>query len=225
MIDKLKGNNNNNKPPDLRKKRDNPDIIGRVKNLVDKLTGTEKKPGEKPKKRPMPRPRLRVGKKEEKPRLKVPKRTPEKTPGLTPPPRKPPGRGIRPKIPEEDQRTLVGAIVFGLIIIIIVATGYYFLVYQPYHETLQSAKSEKLSEVNAYFKGPLATDPQKQAILAEIDSGTTPEEVLAVDVLGPATKSWRKYQTQEIKTKKDKFNRVMVVYNMTDTGSQPESKR
>lgn len=224
MIDKLKGENNN-KPPDLRKKKDNPDIIGRMKNLVDKLTGTEGKPEKKPKKRVMPRPRLKVGKKEEKPRLKIPKKPPEGRPGLTPPPRKPPRIGIRPKIPEEDQRTLVGAIVFGIMLIIVVAIGYYFVVYQPYHETLQSAKAEKLAEVEAYFKGPLATDPQKQAILAEIDSGTTPEEVLAVDVLGPATKSWRKYQTQQINTQKDKFNRVMVVYNTTDTGGQSRSKR
>jgi len=78
--------------------------------------------------------------------------------------------------------------------------------------------------VDAYFKGPLATDPQKQAILAEIDSGQTPEEVLAVDVLGPATKSWRKYQSQEINTKKDRFNRVMVLYNVTE-GNQTTSKR
>ncbi|WP_455241135.1 DUF515 domain-containing protein [Methanothermobacter tenebrarum] len=222
MIDKIKGNNN--KPPDLRKKGDDNDIMKRVKGLVDKLTGTRKEPSKKPRKRPMPRPRLRVGKKEEKPRLKPPKKPPERKLGLTPP-GKPPSRGMRPKIPEEDQRTLVGAIVFGIIIIIIVASGYYFLVYQPYQQTLQAAKDQKIAEVDAYFKGPLATDPQKQAILAEIDSGQTPEEVLAVDVLGPATKSWRRYQTQEINTKKDKFNRVMVVYNVTENGNQSESKR
>ncbi|MBC7100252.1 MAG: DUF515 domain-containing protein [Methanobacteriales archaeon] len=222
MIDKIKGNNN--KPPDLRKKGDDNDIMKRVKGLVDKLTGTRKEPSKKPGKRPMPRPRLRVGKKEEKPRLKPPKKPPERKLGLTPP-GKPPSRGMRPKIPEEDQRTLVGAIVFGIIIIIIVASGYYFLVYQPYQQTLQAAKDQKIAEVDAYFKGPLATDPQKQAILAEIDSGQTPEEVLAVDVLGPATKSWRRYQTQEINTKKDKFNRVMVVYNVTENGNQSESKR
>ncbi len=216
MIDKIKGNNN--KPPDLRKKGDDNDIMKRVKGLVDKLTGTRKEPSKKPGKRPMPRPRLRVGKKEEKPRLKPPKKPPERKLGLAPP-GKPPSRGMRPKIPEEDQRTLVGAIVFGIIIIIIVASGYYFLVYQPYQQTLQAAKDQKIAEVDAYFKGPLATDPQKQAILAEIDSGQTPEEVLAVDVLGPATKSWRRYQTQEINTKKDKFNRVMVVYNVTENDS------
>jgi len=224
MIDKIKGNDD--KPPDLRKK-DKPELGERLKGLVDKLTGAEKKPSEKPRKRTMPRPRLRVGKKEEKPepRLKPPKKPPERRPGLTPPPKKPPGTGIRPRIPEEDQRTVIGALVFGIILIIIVASGYYFLVYQPYQETLQGAKTQKLAEVDAYFKGPLAMDPQKQSILADIESGKTPEEVLAVDVLGPATKSWRKYQSQEIKTKKDKFDRVMVVYNTTNIGNRTESKR
>jgi len=222
MIDKIRGD----KPPDLRKKN-NPDLGERLKGLVDKLTGAEKKPPEKPRKRIMPRPRLRVREKEEKPapKLKPPKKPPEKRPGLTPPPKKPPRTGIRPRIPEEDQRTIIGALVFGIIIIIIVASGYYFLVYQPYQKTLQGAKAQKLAEVDAYFKGPLAMDPQKQSILADIESGNTPEEVLAVDVLGPATKSWRKYQSQEINTKKDKFNRVMVVYNTTTAGNQTESKR
>jgi len=222
VIDKIRGNDN--KPPSLRKKEDNRDIMERVRRLVEKFTSAKKKLSEKSKKRPMPRPRLRTKKKEEKPRLKMPKRPPEGKPGLTPPPRKPPSGGIRPRIPEEDQRTLIGAMVFGIIIIIIVASGYYFLVYQPYQQTLQAAKDQKLAEVDAYFKGPLATDPQKQAILAEIDSGQTAEEVLAVDVLGPATKSWRKYQSQEINTKKDRFNRVMVLYNVTE-GNQPTSKR
>lgn len=221
MIDKIKGND---KPPNLRKKKDNP-IGERLKDLVNKVTGSEKKPLEKSKKRTMPKPRFRVGEKEEKPRLKPPKKPPERRPRLTPPPKKPSGTGILPKIPEEDQRTLVGALVFGIIIIIIVAGGYYFLVYQPYQETLQGAKAQKLAEVDAYYKGPLATDPQKQAILAEIESGKTPEEVLAVDVLGPATKSWRKYQNQEINMKKDKFGRVMLLYNTTTIGNQTETKR
>ncbi|MGB4642277.1 MAG: hypothetical protein WBH62_07695 [Methanothermobacter tenebrarum] len=60
MIDKIKGDNN--KPPDLRKRRDDKDVMKRVKGLVDKLTGARKKPEKKPEKRSMPRPRLRVGK-------------------------------------------------------------------------------------------------------------------------------------------------------------------
>ncbi|MBI4814113.1 MAG: DUF515 domain-containing protein, partial [Methanobacterium sp.] len=54
--------------------------------------------------------------------------------------------------------------------------------------------------------------PRKTSILAEIDGGTTPEMVLAVDVLGPATESWREYQNQQIEAKKDPYGRVMITY-------------
>lgn len=49
MIDKIKGNNN--KPPDLRKKEDNRDIMERVRGLVEKFTGAKEKPSEKSKKK------------------------------------------------------------------------------------------------------------------------------------------------------------------------------
>ncbi len=100
----------------------------------------------------------------------------------------------------------------------IAGAGYYFLVYQPYQETLQNAKATKIAEVDALFKGPLATDPQKQAILAQIDAAVTPEEALAVDVVGPATQSWRTYQNQQINIKKDRVGRVMV--NYTDNNQE-----
>jgi Uncharacterized protein conserved in archaea len=101
---------------------------------------------------------------------------------------------------------------------VIAGAGYYFLVYQPYQETLQNAKATKIAEVDALFKGPLATDPQKQAILAQIDAAVTPEEALAVDVVGPATQSWRTYQNQQINIKKDRVGRVMV--NYTDNNQE-----
>jgi len=82
---------------------------------------------------------------------------------------------------------------------------------------MQGAKDIKIGEIESYFKGPLATDPQKTTLLDQINGATTPEEVLAVDVLGPATKSWRVYQTQQIKTKKDKFGRVVVAYSTDST--------
>lgn len=113
------------------------------------------------------------------------------------PPRRPPTG-----IPEADKRTLIGAAVIACIIIFIAVLGYWFLYYQPYQEALESAKAQKIAEVNAYYKGPLATDPRKQALLAQIESATTPEEVLAIDVLGPATQSWRTYQLQQIQAKR-----------------------
>jgi hypothetical protein len=225
MLDKLKGNKKNSKdtPPDLRKpdETESADVGGKIKDLVGKMSGKngEKKgsaaPNGGPKKmpRPMPKPKIKPKpvNKPNAPKLKVkgdPKRPPKRSgaAGLA-------AGGFGRRIPDDDQKTLIGAVVFAVILIVLIASLYYFLVYSPYQETLQGAKDVKIGEVDAYFKGPLATDPQKTNLLNQINSGTTAEEVLAVDVLGPATKSWRIYQTQQIKTKKDPFGRVMVVYS------------
>lgn len=231
MLDKIKGNDRDkkNNPPDLRKNNDkgDSDIGGKLKGLVGKFSGGSGSDKKKPRPMPKPRPRLKTPEKTEdrkplkggerqKPRLGSEKPRPR----LTPPPKKPdgPSGGIGRRIPEEEQRTIIGALVFGLIILVLAGAGYYFLVYQPYQETLQNAKATKIAEVDALFKGPLATDPQKQAILAQIDAAVTPEEALAVDVVGPATQSWRTYQNQQINIKKDRVGRVMV--NYTDNNQE-----
>ncbi|MDP3034982.1 MAG: DUF515 domain-containing protein [Methanobacteriaceae archaeon] len=232
MLDKLKGNKKNSKdtPPDLRKpdETESADVGGKIKDLVGKMSGKngEKKgaaaPSGGPKKmpRPMPKPKIKPKpvNKPNAPKLKVkgdPKRPPKRSGGAA-------GLstgGFGRRIPDDDQKTLIGAVVFAVILIVLIASLYYFLVYSPYQQTLQGAKDVKLGEVDAYFKGPLATDPQKTNLLNQINAGTTAEEVLAVDVLGPATKSWRAYQTQQIKTKKDPFGRVMVVYSTDSSQS------
>jgi hypothetical protein len=217
MLDKILGKKDKDKDvPDLRKdgKKSDSDIGGRLKGMVSKATekskdkgvknGDAKPPSGKTIPRPMPKPRPKPT---ETPRLKPPKKKPPKKPQK-------PGRlgGGLGKVPDDDKRTLVGAAVFGIILIVLVGAGYYFLVYAPYQEALTSAKQTKFAEVNTYFKGPLALDPRKSTILAEIDGASTPEQVLAVDVIGPATAGWREYQTQQIKTKKDPYNRVMITY-------------
>ncbi|MCK9150390.1 DUF515 domain-containing protein [Methanobacterium alcaliphilum] len=231
MLDKLKGSKKKDKdtPPDLRKgdEKESSDVGGKIKDLVGKMSGNkgDKKglsasPGDskkEPKKmpRPMPKPRIKpktVDKAKLKPRTSAPPKKPGS--GI--------GGGFGRRVPDDDQKTLIGAAVFGIILIILVASGYYFLVYAPYQEDLQSAKDQKITEVNAYYKGSLAVDSERQTLLDEINNGVTREEVLAIDVIGPATKAWRVYQNQQINTKKDRFGRVMVVYS-TDTQSSTDT--
>jgi hypothetical protein len=226
MLDKILGKKDKDKKdvPDLRKEdtKSDPNIGGRIKGVVSKATdkskekvspndnGLKKPEGNDSKKeavskkmpRPIPKPRKKP---DEKPKLKPPKQPKKKSGGL--------GGGFGRKGSDDDQRTLVGAAVFSIILIVLVGAGYYFLVYQPYQETLGSAKQTKLNEVNAYFKGPLALDPQKQTLTAEIESAETPEQALAVDVMTPATAAWREYQTQEINAQKDPYGRVMITYS------------
>lgn len=229
MLDKIFGKNDSEKKegPVLRKndKKSDSEIGGRIKDMVAKATERSKDNGSSKDKNGNKRP-LTVrssnnlkddDKKERKIPRPMPKPRPKKieSPRLKPPKKKKPGGlggGFGRRIPEDDQRTLVGAAVFGLILIIIVGAGYYFLVYAPYQTTLNQAKDQKIAEVNSFYKGPLALDPRKQLLLAEIDSGITPDQVLAVDVLGPATAAWREYQTQQINGKKDPYGRVMIGY-------------
>ncbi len=219
MLDKILGKKKNDKDtPDLRSKnnkKDDSEVKGRLKEMVgkvkkDKDTKKEEKkaPPERKMPRPMPKPTPKAG---DKPRLRPPDKKPDsrRRPGM------PAMGGFGRKIPEDDQRTLIGAAVFGLILIIIVAAGYYFLVYAPYQDALGNAKQIKIDEVNTYFTGPLALDPRKTLLLAEIDGAVTPDQALAVDVLGPATQAWREYQNQQINQKKDPYNRVMITYAAT----------
>jgi hypothetical protein len=224
MLDKILGKKDKDKKdvPDLRKdgKQADSDIGGRLKGMVSKATEKSKEKinnngkgddgklssGDK-KPRPMPKPRPKP---RDKPALKPPlKKQPQKK-----------GRfgaiggaaGLGKGGSDDDQRTLVGAAVFGIILIILVGAGYYFLVFAPYQDAMTAAKQTKITEVNTYFKGALATDYNKTLLLAQIDAGTTPEMVLAVDVIGPATQSWRDYQNQQITAKQDPYGRVMITY-------------
>ncbi len=229
MLDKILGKKDKDKndTPDLRKNgkksdSDSSDIGGRLKDMVGKVSGkpkdegkpkadNENKKGSSDKKisKPMPKPKPQPM---DKPRLRPPeKKKPGGFAGL--------GGGFGKQLPEDDQRTLVGAAVFGIILIILVGAGYYFLVFAPYQDTLNSAKMAKINEVNSYFKGALAADPRKNLILADIDTGETPDQVLAVDVIGPATSAWREYQNQQINLKKDPYGRVMISYSTQPTGT------
>ncbi len=225
MLDKILGKKEKeNNAPDLRKneKESESNMSGRIKGVVSRANDKSKNPGDKKDStdkipRPMPKPRP---KESGRARLKPPQ---EKKPGGSGLDRlggAVPGFGRRSpgggRIPDDDKRTLVGAAVFGIILIILVGAGYYFLFYAPYQGSLQDAKNTKIKEVNSFYKGPLATDPQKLTLLAEIDSSVTPEQALAVDVLGPATTAWRAYQSNQINTKKDPYGRVMLTYTSGD---------
>ena len=243
MLDKILGKKEKEKNgPELRKteKESGSDVSGRIKGIVSRSNDKSKDqtsklntktdgdsgksdPSDKIP-RPMPKPRPKdTG----RARLKPPE---QKKPGGRPGGgsldrlggavpgfgRRSPGGG---RVPDDDQRTLVGAAVFGIILIVLIGAGYYFLFYAPYQGTLQDAKNTKIDEVNSYYKGALAADPQKLTLLADIESSVTPEQALAVDVLGPATTSWRAYQANQINTKKDPYGRVMITYT---TGQQKD---
>ena len=197
------------------------DQINKI-NSNSKSNGDEGDKGDKRKiPRPMPKPRPRdTGNARLKSLQKPPQdKKPDGIGGILPGfGRKiPGGGGSGGGGPDEDQRTLVGALVFGLILIILVGAGYYFLVYAPYQGTLNDAKQSQINLVNQYYSGPLATDPEKQTLLSEIESSVTPDQASAINVLGPATTSWQAYQNQQVNTLKDNYSRVQVSYSNVGT--------
>lgn len=221
MLDKILGKKDKDKKdtPDLHKngKKSESDMGERLKDMVSKVSGKANGNGnsgnsngnnenkispDKKIPRPMPKPKPKPL---DKPRLRSPDN--KKKSGFG-------GGGFGRKIPDDDdKRTLVGAVVVGIILIVIGIAAFYFISYAPYQDSLNNAKMQKINETNSYFLGPLATDPKKLTLLAEIESGVTPEQVLAVDVMGPATSSWRTYQNQQITNKTDPYGRVMITYN------------
>lgn len=111
-----------------------------------------------------------------------------------------------------ESKIVMGAAVFGLIILIILFSSYYFLFYQPYQNDLATAKNDKLNELNSLFKGPLTLDNNVISLNSEIELSKSPEEVKAIDVIRPATSSWREYHNNQINKTQDDFGRVMLNY-------------
>lgn len=123
-------------------------------------------------------------------------------------------KDIKDKIVTDDEaKTIFGAAIFGLILIVLVFSAYYFIFYQPSQEELNSAKIAKLNELNSLYKGPLAIDDNAFILKSQIDAATSPEEIESIDILRPATESWKYYQNKEINIVHDDFDRVMATYN------------
>jgi hypothetical protein len=113
----------------------------------------------------------------------------------------------------DEKKMYIGGAIFGIIIIVLIFTGYYFFFYSPFQTELSNSKTLKLNELNSLFKGPLLVDSNAMSLKSEIENGKTPEEVNSIDILRPATVSWRNYHNRNINIVKDNFSRVMGTYN------------
>lgn len=119
----------------------------------------------------------------------------------------------------DDSKSIFGAAIFGLILIVLLFSAYYFLFYQPFQDDLSTARTNKINELNSLFKGPLALDPNVLTLTSEIELAKSQEEVNAIDIIRPATYSWREYQSKQINKTKDDFNRVMLTYETVSIGN------
>lgn len=117
------------------------------------------------------------------------------------------------KITEDEQKRKIGIIIATLILITLVVSSYYFLVYQPQQEELSIVKTEKLNELHDLYSGPLVTSPTASVLENKINNAKSPEELESINILMPATKDWKSYQKKAILSNQDKFNRTMAVYS------------
>lgn len=121
------------------------------------------------------------------------------------------------KYKNDEKKEFTVGIIIILAIILIASIGYYFLFFQPAMQELNNAKNNKINEVNMLFTNDLTVDPNKQAIISQIDSASSIEEVNNIDVNAMAYPILKKHLQEQINTSKDKYNRIQFNYNNTTT--------
>lgn len=114
---------------------------------------------------------------------------------------------------KEDEELITGIIVISLIIIILLSTIYYFLIFAPQQEELNNIKQEKINKVNNL----LSDDEQhnKEAIISEIESKNTVEELNNLDVDSMIYPILKNILLKQLSDYKDKYNRIEIVTDNT----------
>ncbi len=113
---------------------------------------------------------------------------------------------------DDEKKRKIGIIITALIIMTIVISAYYFLIYEPAQEELNTAKTMKLNELHSLYKGPLAGASTVFSIENQIEDAKNAYEVESIDIIGIATKDWKKFHLKSINTNKDHYNRTMATY-------------
>lgn len=117
------------------------------------------------------------------------------------------------EISDDEKKRKIGVIITALILITIISSAYYFLIYEPSQEELTLAKTAKLNELHELYSGPLTTCPNSYFLEEKINEAKTPEKVESINIMTPATKDWKSYHKKTIHINSDKYNRTMAVYS------------
>ena len=91
-------------------------------------------------------------------------------------------------------------------------SAYYFLIFEPSQQELNEAKTAKLNELHAFYKGPLASAASAFRFEDEIKEAKSVGEVESINIIPQATKDWKNQHLKSIHMNSDKFNRTMAVY-------------
>ena len=116
-------------------------------------------------------------------------------------------------ITENERKRKIGVIITIFILLTLIISSYYFLIYEPGQKELSLEKTTKINELHEYYTGALATSPNEMALENEIKNGKDIGEIERIDIIGPATKDWKSYHHKSTKSNIDKYNRTMAVYS------------
>lgn len=115
-------------------------------------------------------------------------------------------------ITDDEKKKKIGVIITIFVLITLVSSAYYFLIYEPSQEKLSLAKTTKLNELHELYSGPLTSSPNSYLLEDKINEAQTPQKVENINIMGMATKDWKNYHKKSIYINSDKYNRTMAVY-------------
>ena len=115
-------------------------------------------------------------------------------------------------ITDDEKKKKIGVIITIFVLITLVSSAYYFLIYEPSQEKLSLAKTTKLNELHELYSGPLTSSPNSYLLEDKINEAQTPQKVENRNIMGMATKDWKNYHKKSIYINSDKYNRTMAVY-------------
>lgn len=111
----------------------------------------------------------------------------------------------------DEKKRKIGKIITTIIILTLIISAYYFIIYEPAEKELNEEKTAKLNELHALYKGPLADAGSVFEIENEINDANNVYKVKSINILKSATSDWKKFHIQSIHANTDQFNRTMLV--------------
>ena len=115
-------------------------------------------------------------------------------------------------ITDNEKKRKIGIIITTLILVTLIITAYYFIIYEPSQEALSLAKTTKLNELHELYSGALTDSANALLIENQINDARNAHEVESINIMTPATKDWKEHHKKSINLHQDKYNRTMVVY-------------
>lgn len=112
----------------------------------------------------------------------------------------------------DEKKRKIGKIIMTIIILTLIISAYYFIIYEPAQQELNEAKTTKLNELHSLYKGPMADATSVFKIENQINDANNIYEIESINVEKQATADWKKFHINAIHRNTDQFNRTMEVY-------------